>query len=215
MIRISQIGVCTDVLGPGRRLVIWTQGCEKRCPGCMSPEKRSPDGGQAIAVDDLVKKVLELCNEDELIDGLTISGGDPFFQSEKLHIFLKEIRTKSDLGVIIYTGYTIAELVTKNEVAINEIVGAAFNGVGKGLCDLFIEGEYVKELNDNSAMRGSSNQKLCFVTDRYKKYEKDYNKKERKIELIYKGGSGLQDWVVVGVPSKEALAKLRAMESTN
>ena len=59
------------------------------------------------------------------------------------------------------------------------------------------------------------NQNLCFVTDRYKKYEEDYNKKERKIELIHKSGSGFQDWVVVGVPSKEALAKLKAMDSTN
>ena len=210
-IRISQMGLFTDVLGPGKRVVIWTQGCEKRCPGCMSPDKRDPMGGKSVPIDKLVEVIDKLSVKDGELEGITISGGDPFLQSDKLHIFLTKIKTKTDLGVIIYTGYTMGELLAKNTPEINDIVGEWLGGTGKGLCDLIIDGEYVEELNDNSAMRGSSNQKLCYVTDRYRAFEADYNKKERNIEVLYQNNNDNLDMVVVGVPSKDTLEKIRNM----
>jgi anaerobic ribonucleoside-triphosphate reductase activating protein len=36
-------------LGPGRRAVIWVQGCASRCAGCIAPEAWDPAAGAGPA----------------------------------------------------------------------------------------------------------------------------------------------------------------------
>ena len=37
MLLVADIVAETVVEGPGKRLAIWVQGCEIRCPGCCNP----------------------------------------------------------------------------------------------------------------------------------------------------------------------------------
>lgn len=73
-------GVCrqgSKALGPGLRYVVWTQGCLKRCPGCISPESQQITprvimGISALATDNV---------KNSRISAITISGGEPFLQA--------------------------------------------------------------------------------------------------------------------------------------
>ena len=44
-VRLHNLVTHTTALGPGTRMVIWFQGCRRRCPGCMSPETWDMQGG--------------------------------------------------------------------------------------------------------------------------------------------------------------------------
>ena len=189
LIRIHNIILSTKVLGPGERAAIWFQGCRRRCPGCMAPETRPLNKGKTVSV----KSMVDILRKLDGIEGITVSGGEPFLQKHSLYMFLKVIRETTKLGVIIYTGYTLEELKKMNDSDVNEILD--------GLCDLIIDGKYVDELNDGIALRGSSNQQLHFITERYKSYEFIYNEKRRNAE-IYISNS---DLFFIGIPSKETL----------
>ena len=134
----------TKVLGTGNRGALWLQGCQRNCKGCMSPMTRSLDGGKLIDANQLFDEFAELSD----IEGITISGGEPFLQGKALSFFLKRIRTETELGVIIYTGYTVEELRSLKDEYIDSILD--------GLVDLIIDGEYVEALNDGKALKGSS-----------------------------------------------------------
>lgn len=190
-IRIHNIIFSTKVLGPETRAAIWFQGCNRDCYRCMSPETRPLDAGRTISI----KRIVDVLAELDSIEGITISGGEPFLQRHALFLLLKEIREKTNLGIIIYTGYTVDELGKIDDEEVNEIL--------TNLCDLIIDGEYIDDLNDGMRLKGSSNQKLVFVTDRYKKYLPLYEEKCRSVEIVVKSN----DAFMYGIPDKDTLDK--------
>lgn len=80
-VRIHRIVRSTTALGPGNRTAIWFQGCRRNCRGCMSPYSRALDGGTVWETGSLAK---EICSIKD-IEGITISGGEPFLQPEALY----------------------------------------------------------------------------------------------------------------------------------
>ena len=125
------------------------------------------------------------------VEGITISGGEPFLQSEGLFELITLLREKKDLGVIIYTGMCFSEV--KNDKLV-------------GLSDLIIDGEYREELNDGLSLRGSSNQNIIQLTSRYSDVIDVYGTKGRKIELHV-----FNDKVtMVGIPSKNSIESLES-----
>lgn len=90
----------THVLGPGCRYVIWTQGCDKHCRGCLTPESQNQDTGVSIDSIDLASDII-LSNN---IKGITISGGEPFLQVDALVDVIEYVKMyRPELTVIIYT----------------------------------------------------------------------------------------------------------------
>lgn len=188
--RLHNIVMHTRVLGPGVRTAIWFQGCKRNCKGCMSPDSRPIGGGRAVNVNEVVDAIVK---EKDNIEGITISGGEPFLQADELHYLLESIREKTDLGVIIYSGYKIDQLKDMQSAKIDQIINE--------LADLIIDGEYIDELNDGIALRGSSNQKLNFITDRYRDFQSLYESHKRDAEVI----ASEKDMFFVGIPSKDTL----------
>lgn len=188
-VKIHNIASCTTALGPGNRAAIWFQGCERRCKGCMSPNSRPLDGGATWEVEDLVNTV---CSFKD-IEGVTVSGGEPFLQSNALFELLSGIRKRRDLGVIIYTGNTIKQLKDMHDNTIDAIIYE--------LADIIIDGEYIDELNDGGSLKGSSNQVVNFITDRYKKYKYLYESNQRNIQIMIQGNESL----LIGVPERKTL----------
>lgn len=146
--RISPV----TVLGPGKRAGIWVQGCSRGCPGCIVPDSWPTDEGEVIPVADLADWVLQ----QDGIDGITLSGGEPMDQAAGLAEMVQMIRSKRDLGVLCYTGYQLERLGSSAHRALVDQV------------DLLIDGPYVQELHGDLLWRGSSNQRLHALTDRYK-----------------------------------------------
>jgi len=100
-IRIAGIINESIVDGPGIRMVVFAQGCRHRCPGCHNPETHSFDGGKLVTVN----SILEQARANPLLDGLTLSGGEPFEQAESFAVLAREAR-KLNLNIMTYTGYT-------------------------------------------------------------------------------------------------------------
>lgn len=109
--RISLSGVTGDSIvdGPGLRLTIFTQGCPHHCPGCHNPQTHDPEGGSWADTED----ILAAAAENPLLDGITLSGGDPFLQPVPC-LALAEGAHKIGLNVWTYTGYTWEALWEEN-----------------------------------------------------------------------------------------------------
>lgn len=148
MLRVHQRVKRVTTLGPGVRYGLWVQGCSTGCPGCISPEAQSLTGGCELSVEALAAEILDT----EGIEGITISGGEPFLQHQALARLISLVQTEKDLGVIVYTGYSYPQ------IALTELAG---------LCDAIIDGPYLAEQDDGRSLRGSSNQRLIHVTARY------------------------------------------------
>ncbi len=174
----------TDCLGPGNRYVIWMQGCAKKCAGCINPEGQALDGGYEKSIDDIACSILGTKD----IIGITISGGEPFLQYKELYDLLKRIRLSSNLDVMVYTGYTYEELYEKHKDGLFSLI------------DILVDGEYHEEMNTGSALRGSDNQRIIFLSPKYKAFGNELlNSKNRKFSIdITKSG----DIYFVGIPPK-------------
>jgi anaerobic ribonucleoside-triphosphate reductase activating protein len=87
---LSKLHFPITALGPGRRIGIWFQGCSIRCAGCMSRDS------WAFSRDsEPVEKVLErMAPWFAEADGVTISGGEPFDQSDGLAAVLAGLRER-------------------------------------------------------------------------------------------------------------------------
>ena len=92
--------------GPGIRMVVFAQGCKHKCKGCHNPQTHSFDGGTLIEIDDLIREI----KKNPLLDGVTLSGGDPFEQAEVFSEFAARVRALG-LTVVTYTGYTYENLL--------------------------------------------------------------------------------------------------------
>ena len=162
-LRVHAFAPCSYANGPGRRAVIWVQGCTHNCPGCFNPRTHDPDGGREYTVDELHEKIRILYDgRREPIEGITISGGEPLQQAMALLDLLGNLRVRlPDLGIILFTGYEIEE--AKEEVPYAQEL---FDQ-----CDVIIAGRYrwdkvpsgMKELN----LVGSTNQQVVFQTRHY------------------------------------------------
>ena len=159
-------------LGPGNRLGIWVQGCQKRCKGCANPELQHVEKEKNISydiLDRLVKNiVLYHC-----IDGVTITGGEPFLQAEELYKLLRTIKSICD-DILVYTGYTYEELKNRNDI----IIEKCFDCIS-----VLVDGSYEEELNMGERLRGSTNQNIIYLDEKkIKTYEEYMNSGQRQIE---------------------------------
>jgi anaerobic ribonucleoside-triphosphate reductase activating protein len=143
---LSRLHFPVTSLGPGRRLGIWVQGCSIRCPGCLSMDTWATGRGET-AVQDVVAEVERLGAE---IEGVTISGGEPFDQPGALELLLCEIRRTSRVDVLVFTGYPWESLP--------EFARSA------GLIDALITDPYRADVPQSLALRGSDNQRLHLLT---------------------------------------------------
>ncbi len=144
--------------GPGRRAVVWVQGCTLGCPGCFNPDTHSVEGGENISVSDLFDRIVAL---GESIEGITISGGEPLQQRPSLLALLKRVRRETALSVLVFTGYTWEEVQHMPDA---EILLACV--------DVLIAGRYdaaqrFTPQEKNRFLRSSTNQTAHTLTNRY------------------------------------------------
>ena len=136
--RIAGTLSCSCVNGYGVRYVIFTQGCLHDCPGCQNPDTHDPQGGYEVSVEDLAADI----KKHRHIDGITLSGGDPFYQQEEC---CKLIELLSPINVWCYTGFLYGEI--KDTRLAN-------------LCDVIVDGPFIAEKKVEGKLYGSSNQRI-------------------------------------------------------
>ncbi len=138
--------------GPGIRMVIFTQGCPHRCEGCHNPQTHDFDGGYISHPENILKAI----DQNPLLKGVTLSGGEPFMQADALADLAIEIH-KRKLDVLTYSGFTFEEITASFEK----------HPERKRLLeqtDYLIDGKFVMELKSlNLQFRGSTNQRIIDV----------------------------------------------------
>lgn len=194
IINYSHYVTNTNLLGPYQRSVLWVQGCCFSCKGCIAPEMQK-SGGYFESTNIIADVLLS----DKNIEGVTLSGGEPFLQADAVSELIEKMKQKRDIGIIVYSGFTFEELKNKS---VNN------NSIQKLLLmtDILIDGRYIQELDDNIAYRGSSNQSIICLSERYKDIAEDYyTKTARKAELRV----DKHKLTLIGVPSKDTLKAIK------
>ena len=147
-LRIAGIEEESIVDGPGIRMVIFTQGCNHNCIGCHNPETHSFDGGKLIDIEDII----DMVKENSLLDGITLSGGDPFEQALECSILARKIK-ELGLNVVTYSGYTFEEILAKENF--RELLLQT---------DILIDGKFdISKKTLMEQFRGSKNQRIIDV----------------------------------------------------
>ena len=138
--------------GPGIRTTFYCQGCPHHCPGCHNPESHDPRRGEPLTVE-RAETICAAIAANPILDGVTLSGGDPLLQPEAMAAFLRLLKERTGQNVWCYTGYTLEECLA--DPARRECLR---------WIDTLVDGRYVEALRDLSLdFRGSSNQRIIDV----------------------------------------------------
>lgn len=130
--------------GLGVRAVVFMQGCLHRCPGCHNPGTWPLHHGYK----DIVRNVWDKIYPNPLVEGLTITGGEPFLQPlATMH--LAKLAQQHGWNVMVYTGYTLE--VLKEDRTARRVLKYV---------NWLVDGLYDKELKIEHPFYGSSNQRL-------------------------------------------------------
>ncbi|MGI6738923.1 MAG: anaerobic ribonucleoside-triphosphate reductase activating protein [Christensenellales bacterium] len=149
-VRLFGIEKSSIVDGPGIRIAVFMQGCPHGCSGCHNPESHDFNGGYLSDTEDIISEF----SKNPLLQGLTLSGGEPIMQPEASLVLASAAKEK-DLDVWLYTGFVFEELLENKNDAIKELLN---------YIDVMVDGPFIlKERSIDLLYRGSKNQRLIDV----------------------------------------------------
>lgn len=149
--KIRIAGTVNDSIvdGPGFRFTVFTQGCPHHCPGCHNPQTHDFSGGKEADTSEILAKI----RKNPLLDGITLSGGEPFCQAEACTELAKGAHA-AGLNVWCYTGYTFEDICTGKQEWTELLENV----------DVLVDGPFLLEKRTlECKFRGSSNQRLIDV----------------------------------------------------
>lgn len=200
-IAVNKAHFPVTVLGPGRRIGIWLQGCSIGCKGCVSQDTWARDPGREMTV----AQLLTWCRQTSsgIFDGVTISGGEPFDQPQALAALLDGLlhwraSGAPDFDILCYSGYPLATLQKKHAKLLEKL-------------DALIPEPYIDNKPLTHLWRGSSNQPLVQLSERGRARFADYvdaaaDSAEKRIQAMVDGN---RVWYV-GIPARGDMAALEA-----
>lgn len=148
MFKVAELVNDSIVDGPGFRLAVFTQGCPHKCEGCHNLHTHDPAGGYEISVEAVLDKI----KQNPLLDGITLTGGEPFVQAAELIPLAKAVQ-EMGLHVIAYSGFTFEELLKQPDAA--ELLRYV---------DVLVDGPFILSRRSLALrFRGSDNQRVIDV----------------------------------------------------
>lgn len=153
-IALAQYVACSVANGPGKRAVLWVQGCEKNCYHCCNPQFQEFLPIE-VPLSEICNQIIKDC-ETHNLRGLTLSGGEPLHprNAQSFHTLINNIRQKKDIDILAFTGYTESE--------ISEVAPWAYEFI-----DLLIAGPYIHTLHHSLGLVASTNQKIIRCSDKF------------------------------------------------
>ena len=135
--------------GEGIRTVIFISGCKHNCYNCQNKRLFNFHYGKSFNKS-MQDYLINYIKTDPLIDGITLSGGDPVYSAKELIPFLQRVKKECpEKDIWMYTGFSYEKI--KNEEILKYI-------------DIMVDGRFVESLKDmNLKFRGSSNQRIIDV----------------------------------------------------
>lgn len=200
-IAVNKAHFPVTVLGPGRRIGIWVQGCSIGCKGCVSQDTWQRDPGRNMTVAQLLAWCKQVCAGQ--LDGVTISGGEPFDQPAALAALLDGLhawrkQAALDFDILCYSGYPLATLQGSHAALLARL-------------DAVIPEPFIDKLPLTQKWRGSSNQPLVPLSARGRErfgqhVDAAVDVADKRIQTMV---DGQQVWFV-GIPARGDMAALEA-----
>lgn len=195
-LRINRLYWPVTSLGFGRRAGIWFQGCSIGCIGCGSKHTWSDKKGKHASVAQIMNWLDSL--QIDVLDGITVSGGEPFEQPRGLLELLKSIRSKygerEGFDVLVYSGYTWRKLEDRHQNILK-------------YADTIVSGPFAYT-RDSAWLRGSDNQEIHTLSPIGRQRYGDANTGDRENTLqIVVDESEVR---VLGIPNRGDLERLKA-----
>ncbi len=154
LLNVHSIVPVSFSMGPGARSVVWVQGCSRHCPDCINPLTHSHEPRILVDPQRLANSILGVPN----IEGLTVTGGEPFEQPAAVGDLCRMVKEKG-LSIMVFTGWTYESICRSDDPDVKSLLEQA---------DLLVDGPFLPNQIDNRLLwRGSSNQQIYFLTDRY------------------------------------------------
>ena len=139
----------TIVDGEGIRFSIYLAGCSHRCKGCHNPESWNPETA--------IKTMIDQINANPLLDGITFSGGDPFYNPKEFLPVIRKFHEYTKLNIWCYTGYTYETLLA------DPLRRPILDYI-----DVLVDGKFEQALySPYLEFRGSSNQRILKLKDKF------------------------------------------------
>jgi len=136
--------------GDGIRFAVFVQGCPHRCKGCHNPTTHDFNGGKIMDTENIIKKF----SNSPLINGITLTGGEPLSQIEAVTELAKAAQNHS-LSVWCYTGYTYEDLLNNDKI--NKFLDYV---------DILVDGPYIENQRDlTMQFCGSKNQRIINIPE--------------------------------------------------
>lgn len=137
--------------GLGWRAVLFVSGCPHHCPGCHNKEAQDFNYGEEFNEEEILEKI----KENSILNGITISGGEPLCKENIPGVlkFIKDVKKiRPEFNVWCYSGYTLNQLIDRNDEETNKCLNEI---------DVLVDGRFVEEKKDPTLkFRGSSNQRI-------------------------------------------------------
>jgi len=153
--------------GPGKRMVVWYQGCTLGCAFCFNKPTHSQAGGDVLSTGELLA-MLNLQSPAQRsagLDGITISGGEPLQQAEAVAELVEALRNyHPDLSIIVLTGFNSLQL--ESMINTNQHVAYIMQHV-----DVVIAGRYDVTQRAAAGYIGSHNKEIIMVTRKHQLHE--------------------------------------------
>lgn len=150
---IHHVAVVEHILGPGRRLVVWTTGCPYQCDGCIEKKLRQLDFGDPYRVNAFYRQLEPLLNT---LQAVTFSGGEPLFQKYAMLSLLQIIKQRQEIETMLYTGMDTTRFLNKYK---------DFHP----FIDICITEPFLQQQHGNHLWRGSANQQILSPSGKYGK----------------------------------------------
>lgn len=157
------------VNGNGIVVSLWFQGCphNPKCNACHNPESHSYDTNLGYEyTQEIENKIIEGLTSDGTIRNLSLLGGEPFSTRnlKTIDSLIQRVRRLQNYHeIIIWTGYTIEELISFHNVSIDSVL--------KNI-DYLIDGKFkIAHRDITLKWRGSPNQRILNKKDIFDKFQ--------------------------------------------
>lgn len=108
------------------------------------------------------------------IEGVTFTGGEPMHQAAALAELARRVRGHG-LSVVCFTGFTIEQLRSGGDPEVSRLLSQV---------DVLIDGPYLREQSANLLWRGSSNQRVLFLSERYRAMACEVERRPASVECV-------------------------------
>ncbi|MDK2831232.1 4Fe-4S single cluster domain-containing protein [Methanolobus sp. WCC1] len=157
LLNVADVVVGSYVNGPGKRIVIWVQGCTIGCKGCFNTTLQPHVAKTLVDPEKFALKIVKLC-KDNNCEGITLTGGEPFQQSYSLGILTKVVK-ENKISVVCFSGYTSKKLLNSNDKHVNSLLDNI---------DILIAGPFQMNVHyPNRTWFDDPDKELVFFTDTY------------------------------------------------